>query len=205
MGAILAQEQRVGDAGFRETAGAEYATIAGLARRSVGQRVVATVRQPIVQPQLQAAADDLGLGEIDQRRMDAERAAFHSGPRTKRGDLLERPDELGPAIGIAGIVERVDADHEITCAEDLGPGERQRQKNGVPRGHVRHRDARRGQVAAVRHIGARRLQTVMERVLDEISFDATDKSGETIAIDAAYVRARIGDLAKNADLSKFIL
>jgi len=57
----------------------------------------------------------------------------------------------------------------------------------------------------VENIGARRLQTVMERVLDEISFDATDKGGETVRIDAAYVRARIGDLAKNADLSKFIL
>jgi ATP-dependent HslUV protease ATP-binding subunit HslU len=57
----------------------------------------------------------------------------------------------------------------------------------------------------VENIGARRLQTVMERVLDEISFEATDKGGETISIDAAYVRARIGDLAKNADLSKFIL
>jgi ATP-dependent HslUV protease ATP-binding subunit HslU len=59
--------------------------------------------------------------------------------------------------------------------------------------------------ATVENIGARRLQTVMERVLDEISFDATDKGGETIPIDAAYVEARIGDLAKNADLSKFIL
>ena len=59
--------------------------------------------------------------------------------------------------------------------------------------------------ATVENIGARRLQTVLERVLDEISFDATDKGGETIVIDAAYVEARIGDLAKNADLSKFIL
>jgi ATP-dependent HslUV protease ATP-binding subunit HslU len=59
--------------------------------------------------------------------------------------------------------------------------------------------------STVENIGARRLQTVMERVLDEISFEAADKNGETIRIDAAYVRARIGDLAKNADLSKFIL
>ena len=59
--------------------------------------------------------------------------------------------------------------------------------------------------STVENIGARRLQTVMERVLDEISFEATDKGGETLAIDAAYVQARIGDLAKNADLSKFIL
>ncbi len=59
--------------------------------------------------------------------------------------------------------------------------------------------------STVENIGARRLQTVMERVLDEISFDATDKGGETITVDAAYVRNRVGDLAKNADLSKFIL
>jgi ATP-dependent HslUV protease ATP-binding subunit HslU len=57
----------------------------------------------------------------------------------------------------------------------------------------------------VENIGARRLQTVMERVLDEISFAAPDRSGETLKIDATYVREHIGDLAKNADLSRFIL
>src|SRR6202167_1553038 len=59
--------------------------------------------------------------------------------------------------------------------------------------------------SAIENIGARRLQTVMERVLDEISFAATDRSGETVKIDAAYVDKHIGDLAKNADLSRFIL
>jgi ATP-dependent HslUV protease ATP-binding subunit HslU len=59
--------------------------------------------------------------------------------------------------------------------------------------------------ASVENIGARRLQTVIERVLDDISFSAPDRSGETVAIDAAYVRLHIGDLAKNADLSRFIL
>jgi ATP-dependent HslUV protease ATP-binding subunit HslU len=59
--------------------------------------------------------------------------------------------------------------------------------------------------STVENIGARRLQTVMERVLDEISFDASDRGGQAVTIDAAYVNARIGDLAKNADLSKFIL
>jgi ATP-dependent HslUV protease ATP-binding subunit HslU len=58
---------------------------------------------------------------------------------------------------------------------------------------------------SVENIGARRLQTVMERVLDEISFAAPDRSGETVKIDAAFVQAHIGDLAKNADLSRFIL
>jgi ATP-dependent HslUV protease ATP-binding subunit HslU len=55
------------------------------------------------------------------------------------------------------------------------------------------------------NIGARRLQTVMERVLDEISFAAPDCSGDTVKIDAGYVKDHIGDLAKNADLSRFIL
>ena len=59
--------------------------------------------------------------------------------------------------------------------------------------------------SAIENIGARRLQTVMERVLDEISFAAPDRSGETVKIDAAYVHKHIGDLAKNADLSRFIL
>jgi ATP-dependent HslUV protease ATP-binding subunit HslU len=57
----------------------------------------------------------------------------------------------------------------------------------------------------VENIGARRLQTVMERVLDEVSFSAPDRSGEAVKIDAEYVRDHIGDLAKNADLSRFIL
>jgi ATP-dependent HslUV protease ATP-binding subunit HslU len=59
--------------------------------------------------------------------------------------------------------------------------------------------------STVENIGARRLQTVMERVLDEISFAAPDRHGETIQIDAAYVQKHVGDLAKNADLSRFIL
>jgi ATP-dependent HslUV protease ATP-binding subunit HslU len=58
---------------------------------------------------------------------------------------------------------------------------------------------------SVENIGARRLQTVMERVLDEISFSAPDRGGETVRIDAAFVESHIGDLAKNADLSRFIL
>jgi ATP-dependent HslUV protease ATP-binding subunit HslU len=59
--------------------------------------------------------------------------------------------------------------------------------------------------SSVENIGARRLQTVMERVLDEISFAAPDRHGETIRIDADYVQKHVGDLAKNADLSRFIL
>jgi ATP-dependent HslUV protease ATP-binding subunit HslU len=59
--------------------------------------------------------------------------------------------------------------------------------------------------ATVENIGARRLQTVMERLLEEISFEAEDLTGQTITIDAAYVRQRLEGLAGNTDLSKYIL
>ncbi len=57
----------------------------------------------------------------------------------------------------------------------------------------------------VENIGARRLQTVLERVLDDVSFTAPDRSGETVTINAAYVRGEVETLAKNTDLSRFIL
>ncbi len=59
--------------------------------------------------------------------------------------------------------------------------------------------------SSVENIGARRLHTVMEKLLEEISFTATDRGGETITIDAAYVQTQVADLAKDTDLSKFIL
>jgi ATP-dependent HslUV protease ATP-binding subunit HslU len=59
--------------------------------------------------------------------------------------------------------------------------------------------------ASVENIGARRLHTVMERLLDDISFKATDKAGETVKIDKAYVQEHVGKLASDQDLSKFIL
>ncbi len=59
--------------------------------------------------------------------------------------------------------------------------------------------------SSVENIGARRLQTVMERLVEDISFDAPDKDGEVVKIDAAYVKDKVGDLAGNADLSKFVL
>jgi ATP-dependent HslUV protease ATP-binding subunit HslU len=58
---------------------------------------------------------------------------------------------------------------------------------------------------SVENIGARRLQTVMERVLDDISFTASDRDGEKIVIDGEFVEKHIGDLARNRDLSRFIL
>ncbi|MDB9784007.1 ATP-dependent protease ATPase subunit HslU [Pelagibacteraceae bacterium] len=59
--------------------------------------------------------------------------------------------------------------------------------------------------ASVENIGARRLHTIIEKVLDDISFNATDRSGEKVVIDESYVKNNLGDLVKDTDLSKFIL
>ena len=59
--------------------------------------------------------------------------------------------------------------------------------------------------STVENIGARRLHTIIEKVLDEISFTATDRSGEKITVDSKYIKNNIGELAKDTDLSKFIL
>ncbi len=59
--------------------------------------------------------------------------------------------------------------------------------------------------STVENIGARRLQTILERVLDDIAFTASDRSGEAVTIDGDYVRAQVADLARNSDLSRFVL
>ncbi len=59
--------------------------------------------------------------------------------------------------------------------------------------------------STVENIGARRLHTIIEKVLDEISFTASDKSGQTVKVDKVYVTKHLGDLVKDTDLSKFIL
>ena len=59
--------------------------------------------------------------------------------------------------------------------------------------------------STVENIGARRLHTIIERVLDEISFTATDRGGEKIIVDSKYIQENIGELVKDTDLSKFIL
>jgi ATP-dependent HslUV protease ATP-binding subunit HslU len=58
---------------------------------------------------------------------------------------------------------------------------------------------------SVENIGARRLQTVMEKLLEDLSFEAEDRQGETVVVDADYVRERLAGLASDSDLSKYIL
>ncbi len=58
---------------------------------------------------------------------------------------------------------------------------------------------------AVENIGARRLQTVMEKLLEDVSFEAEDRSGENLIVDAAFVEGQLAGIAKNADLSRYVL
>ncbi|MBC7495688.1 MAG: HslU--HslV peptidase ATPase subunit, partial [Sphingomonadaceae bacterium] len=58
---------------------------------------------------------------------------------------------------------------------------------------------------AVENIGARRLQTICEKLLESLSFTASERGGETVTIDADYVERELGDIARDTDLSKFIL
>ncbi len=57
----------------------------------------------------------------------------------------------------------------------------------------------------IENIGARRLQTVMEKLLEEVSFSAEDRGGETVVVDAAYVESQLAGIARNTDLSRFVL
>jgi ATP-dependent HslUV protease ATP-binding subunit HslU len=57
----------------------------------------------------------------------------------------------------------------------------------------------------IENIGARRLSTVMEKLLEEVSFDAEDRNGTALTIDAAYVNAQLSEVARNTDLSKYVL
>ena len=59
--------------------------------------------------------------------------------------------------------------------------------------------------SSIENIGARRLHTIIEKVLDDISFNATDRAGEKIIVDKSFVEKNLGDLVKDTDLSKFIL
>jgi len=59
--------------------------------------------------------------------------------------------------------------------------------------------------AQVENIGARRLQTVLEKLLEDVSFEAEDRKGESVLVDAAYVERQLAAIARDTDLSKYVL
>ena len=99
--AILPQEQRIGDACLGKSARSQDAAVAVAARTAVRQRVVAAVREAIVEPERNATPDDFCLGQRNERRVHAEAAALHARARGESRQRLERGDELRAAVGIA--------------------------------------------------------------------------------------------------------
>src|SRR5262249_29480886 len=150
----------------------------------------AAVREPVVEAESDTAADDVRLAQRDERRVHAEARALDAGARRQAGEALEGGDELGAAIGIARIVERVDADDDVVRAEDLGPAECDRQEDRVARGHVGGRNLRRVQAAAVRYGRARRERRSADGAQVEVELE--------VPLDAE--RARDG--ARRLDLTR---
>src|SRR5260221_5712285 len=96
--ARLAQVQRIGCARFGESSGAKDAAVTSAAGGAIGRRIVATVRQPIVQTELETASDDVGLGERHERCVHAEARALHTRSRCQRRQRLECTNELPATI-----------------------------------------------------------------------------------------------------------
>jgi len=123
-------------------------------------------------------AELVAAGEIGQDVADAHPALMFAGlVGSIDNDLVGTDMTIGADTALHRIVDAIDALADTAVAVN----------------------------ASVENIGARRLQTVLERVLDEVSFEASDRAGHAVSIDAAYVDARVGALAKNTDLSRFIL
>ena len=120
------------------------------------------MRQPVVQTERHAAADDVGLRHRDQRRANAKAAAFDASLRRKPGEVLECLDELRPAIRIARVVERVHANEDVVRAEHFRPCQRQRQHDGIARRHIRRRNRVRRR-AALRHLSVAEQRGTAER------------------------------------------
>src|ERR1019366_5375471 len=106
---ILAQK-RIGGPAFGEASCPQQATIAVSARPARRAGVVTAVGEAVVEAERQPAPDDVGFREGDERRAHADPCALDAGARGERRQRFERPDELGTAVGITGIIERVDAD-----------------------------------------------------------------------------------------------
>jgi hypothetical protein len=134
-------QKRIGDPRLGETLGTQSAGIARPTGPTVGAGIIATAGQPIVDPERQPGADDFGLAHLDQWGMDTiTLTSLDTGGRGQIGQRLEGGDVLGPAVRIAGIVERIDPDEDVARLQHLGPGERERQKNRIARRHIGHRD-----------------------------------------------------------------
>jgi len=138
---VSAVARTVRDTRFGEAERAQAAGVAVTAGTAVVVCLVTRYSGGEIDAEFVAAAHDVGLGEADQRRMHAELCALDAGLGGKVGETLERLDELGPAVGITRVIDRVDTAEDVLRAEHLGPAERERKHDRIARRHVSYRDA----------------------------------------------------------------
>src|SRR5262249_39936297 len=145
--------RRVFDAGLGEALLAKQTAVAAPARFAPRRRVVAGVRVRVVDARREAQADDLGLLEPRQRRVNLDARALDARLRRAPGEPLERANELGPAVGVAAVVDGVHSDEDVYGAHDFAQPQREAEEEGVACGHVGHGDAlaHRFGAAALRH------------------------------------------------------
>ena len=106
--------------------------------------IITTVGEGIINAQFDSSPDNLRLGQVNERRVNRKRrAAADRHFRRQIRQLLERRDEFRPAVGIAAVIDRVDADEHIPHVQHFRPGQGIAQKDRVSRGHVSNRDLRR--------------------------------------------------------------
>ena len=126
----------VGEPVFGETFATQQTCVAATTGDAAGAWIVARKRFGVVDAEGQSAGDDLSFGEVNQRRVDGQ--SLTAGARFGREvrHCFEGGDVLRTAVGVAAVVERVDADEDVGGVEGFSHCERQRKKDGVSRGHV---------------------------------------------------------------------
>src|SRR3989442_5636058 len=132
---LLALEKRVACPGFTEALRAQQTACASAARASRVRWVITAERQAVIEAELEPAADDVGLGQLNKRRVNSKARSVHARAGGDFGKRLERPHELGTAVRIAGGIEGIHTHEDAAGVEHFGPAECERQENGVARWH----------------------------------------------------------------------
>ena len=127
---------RIGDIGGLEAFAAEDARVALFAGSSLGVWVVAGVGDGIVEAEAYAGFDDVGFGQVDEGCDDFEWSAFDGGFGGEVGGVLETLDEVWSAVGVAGVVDGVDAEPDFGGAADFGQGGGQGEEDEVAGGDI---------------------------------------------------------------------
>src|SRR5467141_1681283 len=210
-GSRIFREQGIRDAELLEPLGAQQARVAPPARRAILSGVVAAAGERVVDAELDAAAQDAGLGELDERGVDLQPRSLDAGPGRELRHLLVGREVLRPAVRVAAVVERVHADEEIVRLQRFRPGEREAEEDRVARRDVGRRNRlrlRREQPRAVLrhlHVGSERRAAELAKVEfhDLVPRDAHGPGDALRALELVDVALAVAE-AERAELVAFV-